>query len=78
MTDLSNRRSHIIDIEADGLVRTLTAQTPLSELVGYSTHLRALTSGTASFTMQLAQYRIMNDSEQSKLVEKMTTFGMYS
>ena len=57
LADLSHRRSNILEIQAqvDGSARNIHAQTPLSELVGYATNLRTMTSGKAMFSMELAQ-----------------------
>ena len=74
LSDLSNRRGNILEIQADGLARTVHAHTPLSELVGYATCLRTMTSGTAMFSMELAQYKIMSDAEQEKTMEMATNF----
>ena len=77
LADLSKRRSDIMEIQADGPMRTVHGRTPLSELVGYSTHLRTMTSGTSTFTMELSQYRVMSEAEQRQTIEKITGFGGY-
>ena len=77
LSDLSNRRSDIIEIQADGPMRTVHGRTPLSELVGYATHLRTMTSGTSTFTMELSQYRAMSEAEQRQTIEKITSFGVF-
>ena len=77
LSDLSNRRSDILGIGADGPVRTIHGRTPLSELVGYATTLRTMTSGTATFTMELTQYRVMSEAEQNSTIEKITNFGVF-
>ncbi|XP_064602469.1 ribosome-releasing factor 2, mitochondrial-like [Liolophura sinensis] len=74
MSDLAQRRSHIQGVEAREQVRVVKAITPLSEMMGYSTVLRSITSGTAFFSMELAQYEVMSLSEQNKVLQKLTGF----
>ncbi len=76
LSDLSTRRSDILRLDADGTRRTIHALTPLSELVGYTTYLRTMTSGMATINMDLAEYRAMSQDEQESTIKKMTTFGM--
>ncbi|GIX66516.1 ribosome-releasing factor 2, mitochondrial [Caerostris extrusa] len=58
INDLSQKRSQILTMELREDVEIIQALTPLSELKGYSTELRALTAGTCSF-----YYRIFTISE---------------
>ncbi len=74
MSDLSNRRSDILEMRADGTFRTVLALSPLAELTGYSTVLRTMTSGLATFSMDLAEYRIVDRTQQDKIIEKMTNY----
>ena len=55
--DLSSRRGIIMGSETDpnGEV-IINAEVPLSEMFGYSTDLRSLTSGKASYTMEFSRY----------------------
>ena len=73
--DLAQRRGHILDIDARLDQRTVTACTPLAEMMGYSTVLRTVTSGTATFTLELAEYQIMTEMEQKRAMEKLTGFA---
>ncbi|VEN49354.1 unnamed protein product [Callosobruchus maculatus] len=64
LADLSRRRVTISNVGLRGLSKLVIAKAPLSELLGYSTTLRTLSSGTATFTMEFSEYRIMSqDSE---------------
>jgi elongation factor G len=54
--DLNSRRGRVEAIEQQALRRIITARTPLSELFGYSTSLRSLSQGRATFTMQFDSY----------------------
>ena len=62
MGDLNSRRGRIEDIghSANGVVIHATA--PLAELLGYQSHLRSMTQGRSSSTMQFTRYEsIRND-----------------
>ncbi|HWV67025.1 elongation factor G [Chitinophaga sp.] len=55
--DLNRRRGVIRHIEMDGPVQTITALVPLSELFGYITVLRTLSSGRASASLNFDSYQ---------------------
>ena len=55
-SDLSRRRGEIRQTEIRGRFRVVTATAPLSEMFGYSTDLRSLTQGRASYTMEPDSY----------------------
>ncbi len=54
--DLNRRRSMIENIESRIASQIINAQVPLSEMFGYVTNLRTLSSGRASSTMELSHY----------------------
>jgi elongation factor G len=55
--DLAGRRGRIMDTRAMAHGRVMVlAQAPLGELVGYPERLKAMTSGDASYTLELADY----------------------
>jgi len=54
--DLSTRRGRIEAMRQHGAVRLIDALAPLRELFGYSTALRSLTQGRASFSMHFSRY----------------------
>lgn len=74
MSDLTQRRSHFNEVQAQEDSRTVVATTPLSELRGYSTSLRTLTSGTANFSMELAGYEPMTIHQQRLAIKEVTGF----
>ena len=55
-------------------LQVLIVECPLAELLGYSTAIRTLSSGTASFTMELSHYRLVDASQQAAIVEAVTGF----
>ena len=56
MSDLQTRRSLIMGMDAKGSFQVIKARTPLAELDRYSTTLRSLSQGRASFTQHFADY----------------------
>ena len=54
--DLNRRRGHIQNQESSGSTIIVRAQAPLKEMFGYISHLRSMTKGRASFTMQFHHY----------------------
>ncbi len=56
MSDLQTRRSLIMGMDSKGSLQVIRARTPLAELDRYSTTLRSLSQGRASFTQRFADY----------------------
>jgi elongation factor G len=56
MGDLSSRRGHILGMEGRGTTQTVQAYVPLSEMFGYATDLRSMTSGRATYSMEFDHY----------------------
>ncbi|AHJ66218.1 elongation factor G [Granulibacter bethesdensis] len=54
--DLNRRRGMIQNQESSGSTVLVRAQVPLKEMFGYISHLRSMTKGRASFTMQFHHY----------------------
>nr|XP_022907162.1 ribosome-releasing factor 2, mitochondrial isoform X2 [Onthophagus taurus] len=75
MGDLSKKRAAIrnVSIRSCGS-KVITSEVPLSELFGYSTSLRIITSGTATFTMEFLEYRALSLIEENKVIEKIRGF----
>lgn len=71
LKDLTNRRSTIESCSIKNKQRVVIAYTPLSELSGYSTDLRRLTSGKANLFMQLHEYERMNAADQHRVLHQM-------
>jgi elongation factor G len=56
MGDLSRRRGKIQQMDERGGAKVIRAHVPLSEMFGYSTQLRSMSQGRASYTMQFSSY----------------------
>jgi elongation factor G len=54
--DLNRRRGSIVDQLERGTNIAVVATVPLSEMFGYIGHLRGMTSGRASYTMEFSHY----------------------
>ncbi|MBN1850592.1 MAG: elongation factor G [Deltaproteobacteria bacterium] len=54
--DLHTRQGKIKQITAKGPIQVLSATVPLSKMFGYSTALRSVTQGRATFSMQFSHY----------------------
>ncbi|MEQ8357939.1 MAG: elongation factor G [Cytophagales bacterium] len=70
MTDLQSRRSTITSIESQGAYQLIKAKTPLAELDRYTTSLRSLTQGRASFTKKFAEYAPVPPQLQAQLIKE--------
>ncbi len=69
MSDLQNRRAIIEGMGSDKGFDIIKARVPLAELYKYSTTLSSLTSGSATFTMQFADYQPVPGDVQDKLLK---------
>jgi elongation factor G len=71
MGDLQTRRSLIMGIDTKGNYQVIKARTPLAELHKYSTSLRSLSQGRASFNQQFAEYVPVPFEIQQKLAKQL-------
>ncbi|MGB5236898.1 MAG: elongation factor G [Flavobacteriaceae bacterium] len=69
MTDLQSRRSVIQGIDSIDHYQILKANVPQSELYGYSTDLRSLTQGKATFSSNFDSFKAVPRNIQSSLVK---------
>jgi elongation factor G len=69
MTDLQSRRSIIQGIESNGNYQILKCHTPAAELFGFSTDLRSLTQGRATFSSSFKSYELVPQNIQNELVK---------
>ena len=54
--DLRSRKAQVQDIGQSGNLRTIDARVPLKQMFGYSTELRSLSKGKATFAMTFDRY----------------------
>ncbi|XP_057337890.1 ribosome-releasing factor 2, mitochondrial [Microplitis mediator] len=74
MSDLSKRRAQIQEVTVRGQYKVLRALVPLSELMGYSTTLRILTSGNGNFSSEFDSYQMMGAAEEQQAIKQITGF----
>jgi elongation factor G len=68
MTDLQSRRSTILVINSEDQYQILKCTTPAAELYGYSTVLRSLTQGKATFKSVFSSFQAVPQNIQETLV----------
>ncbi|KAK9532340.1 hypothetical protein VZT92_009728 [Zoarces viviparus] len=68
--DLAQRRGTVRDIQSRHDDKVLLATVPLAEMMGYSTILRTITSGNATFSLALDTYEPMNQQDQNTLLKR--------
>ncbi len=68
--DLNKRRGQINSMDARGNAKVVSALVPLSEMFGYVTQLRTLSSGRASSTMEFSHYEQTPRNIQDEVVAK--------
>jgi len=68
--DITGRRGSVVQVESDSSFTRILANAPLAEMFGYSTSLRSLTRGRASYTMEPSHFDNVPKLVQDKIVEK--------
>jgi elongation factor G len=68
--DLNSKRGQIQEMEQRGNVRVVHAKVPLSEMFGYSTQLRGMTQGRASYSMEPSHYQEVPKSVSQTIIEQ--------
>ncbi len=70
MSDLQTRRSLIMGMDTRGPLQVIRARTPLAELDRYSTTLRSLSQGRASFSQAFADYTPVPFEVQQRVAQQ--------
>ncbi len=68
--DLNKRRGQISGMEQKGNARVVKAKVPLSEMFGYVTVLRTLSSGRATSSMEFNKYDVVPNNVAQEVIEK--------
>ncbi|XP_076235485.1 mitochondrial ribosome recycling factor 2 [Calliopsis andreniformis] len=74
LADLPKRRAEIQQIDVRGPNKVIKCFAPLAELLGYSTTLRILSSGHATFTLEFDHYRRMDPINEAEAIKRITGF----
>jgi elongation factor G len=69
MSDLQGRRATISGMNTESGYEKISAKVPLSEMNKYSTVLSSITSGSATYTMNFAEYMQVPSDVQNKLLK---------
>jgi elongation factor G len=70
MGDLNRRRGKIQGMDSKGTLCILRAEVPLSEMFGYSTAIRTLSSGRANYTMTPSHFEQVPNNIVEQIVEQ--------
>ncbi|XP_038621845.1 ribosome-releasing factor 2, mitochondrial [Tachyglossus aculeatus] len=70
LADLAQRRGTVQEIQSRQDNKVVAGSVPLAEMRGYSTVLRSLTSGSATFALELSNYQAMNLQDQTALLNR--------
>ena len=70
MSDIPSRRGLILGMDAEGHYQKISVRMPLAELDKYSTSLRAMTQGRATYSAEFSEYQAVPPLVQKKLVEE--------
>lgn len=57
--DLNGRRGRVLSMNSRSGIQVIRSEVPLKEMFGYSTHLRSMSQGRASYTMEPARYDLV-------------------
>ncbi|MFZ0254237.1 MAG: elongation factor G [Gammaproteobacteria bacterium] len=70
MGDLNRRRGTIQGMEDSPAGKAVRAEVPLGEMFGYATHLRSMTQGRATYTMEFVKYAEAPASIAESVIKK--------
>ena len=70
VADLNRRRGHLVGMDTRAGAQVINAKVPLSEMFGYVTALRTITSGRATSTMEFLEYKTAPRNIAEEIVDK--------
>ena len=68
--NICSRRGKVLGIDTKGSQQVIAAEAPLSEMFGYATTLRSLSSGRANYTMHFEKYVEVPAAISEKVIEE--------
>jgi elongation factor G len=71
MGNLAARRGRVSGMEARGSAQAIAAEVPLATMFGYSTDVRSMTQGRATYTMQFSRYAPVPTHVTESIVQRM-------
>jgi len=66
--NLSSKRGLVEGSETRGMLRVVNAKVPLSEMFGYTTALRSMTSGRGNMTMEFDHYAVVPENVAQEVI----------
>ncbi len=70
MGDLNGRRGQVREMETHGDMQILRAEVPLAEMFGYSTAVRSLTKGRATYSMEPRQFAVAPEAVKQEILTR--------
>jgi elongation factor G len=70
IANINSRRGKVVNMEMRSDLRVIECHVPLAEMFNYSTHLRSLSQGRASFTMEVMHYIEVPKSVAEKILKE--------
>ena len=68
--NLNSKRAHVQGMATENEVTTVQAEAPMSEVLRYSTELRSMTQGRASYTMRFSHYEEVPQHLAQKIIDE--------
>ena len=68
--NLNSKRAHVQGMATENEVTTVQAEAPMSEVLRYSTELRSMTQGRASYTMRFSHYDEVPQHLAQKIIDE--------
>ena len=67
--DLNSRRGTVLNMDMRGDMQIVSARVPMAQMFGYSTAIRSLTKGRASYSMEPDQFELAPKAVREKIME---------
>ena len=67
--DLNARRGTVLNMDMKGDMQIVSARVPMAQMFGYSTAIRSLTKGRASYSMEPDQFELAPKAVREKILE---------
>ena len=68
--DLNSRRGNVLDMDMRGDFQVIHARVPLAQMFGYSTAIRSLTKGRASYSMETDQFELAPKNVREEILSR--------
>ena len=72
ISDFNGRRGKVLEMLTKPQLKTVRGEVPLEEMFNYSTELRSLSQGRASYSIELDRYDVVDSRVAKKIRAKIT------